>query len=652
MAFYIFFPCSIVLFILVIQSNASSLSPDNKRIHYDISAGRGLYADFYKLENLNISNFREKVYNNSNSNAWMVEFYNSWCGHCHRFSPVWKQFVLDTYGWKDVITVAALDCSNSLNTPLCRDLEIMHYPMVKYFPPLPAHDFLGTPVKAGSVDYLVNATLKILRQDAAEGTVNQPALLPFNGKFSGLWSDVPSNVKEIIVVIQKNDSYIGDALALDFLKINDVKVAIIFDSNIDIVNRLAPSRYPSVFLIDRSNNINPVISSDDSRFSIYSDIRAHLSQRDINIPELTRELVPTDMVVDVSQVMALMQLEEQIKKKLNLNAISDMVFQVDIEGALRNSLRVEVPAKKLITGEALDALKSYLNILIEFFPFGRKGIDYLTSVYNEVKDKNEVSGSEFMDIIVASEDRYKPFLSPGKGWLGCRGSQPKFRGYPCSLWTLFHTLTVHADLAREPDGKKVLRGMLGYIKYFFGCTDCSQHFQQMAVTFEGNVSSTEEGILWLWKAHNSVNDRLKSDSTEDPMHPKVQFPPPTLCRACHSSNGSWNEQVVLPFLKSMYQNISYFVIDELPNGDVSSSSTEKTIVANMLKHENIVDDKGFNYSQAESKPILFHFNILDVSLFVLLYIFSMAIIILVCVKFLFKKSYRKKAYAYDIFQKV
>jgi thiol oxidase len=29
-------------------------------------------------------------------------------------------------------------------------------------------------------------------------------------------------------------------------------------------------------------------------------------------------------------------------------------------------------------------------------------------------------------------------------WVGCKGSEPRFRGYPCGMWTLFHTLTVAA----------------------------------------------------------------------------------------------------------------------------------------------------------------------------------------------------------------
>lgn len=29
-------------------------------------------------------------------------------------------------------------------------------------------------------------------------------------------------------------------------------------------------------------------------------------------------------------------------------------------------------------------------------------------------------------------------------WVGCQGSRPQWRGYTCSLWELFHTLTVEA----------------------------------------------------------------------------------------------------------------------------------------------------------------------------------------------------------------
>lgn len=36
-----------------------------------------------------------------------------------------------------------------------------------------------------------------------------------------------------------------------------------------------------------------------------------------------------------------------------------------------------------------------------------------------------------------------------KDYVACKGSEPRYRGYPCSLWTLFHTLSVQAYITDE-----------------------------------------------------------------------------------------------------------------------------------------------------------------------------------------------------------
>lgn len=37
-------------------------------------------------------------------------------------------------------------------------------------------------------------------------------------------------------------------------------------------------------------------------------------------------------------------------------------------------------------------------------------------------------------------------------WVGCQGSEPHFRGYPCGLWTVFHLLTVQAAQSGSDKG--------------------------------------------------------------------------------------------------------------------------------------------------------------------------------------------------------
>ena len=55
-----------------------------------------LYNDSDDVISLKDDNFDRIVL--ATSNAWLIEFYNSWCGHCIRFAPVFKQLATDIIG--------------------------------------------------------------------------------------------------------------------------------------------------------------------------------------------------------------------------------------------------------------------------------------------------------------------------------------------------------------------------------------------------------------------------------------------------------------------------------------------------------------------------------------------------------------------------
>ena len=101
---------------------------------FGLGDGKPLYeASDPGLTLLNASDFKTIVHNSPN--AWMVEFYSSWCGHCVHFAPTFKQLAKDVQKWSDVISVAAIDCAKDENMPICRDYDIMGYPSLKFFPP-------------------------------------------------------------------------------------------------------------------------------------------------------------------------------------------------------------------------------------------------------------------------------------------------------------------------------------------------------------------------------------------------------------------------------------------------------------------------------------------------------------------------------------
>ena len=136
---------------------------------------------------------------------------------------------------------------------------------------------------------------------------------------------------------------------------------------------------------------------------------------------------------------------------------------------------------------------------------------------------------------------------PKPTWKMCNGSQPHFRGYPCALWMLMHTLTIltlptnHTHNSTPSiNSVRALTIITKFIRNFFSCTVCQEHFTKMSmVVMEGWDNG--DAILWLWEAHNVVNERLKIEGGGDPYYPKTLFPSIHRCPYCYQRVGAGTE---------------------------------------------------------------------------------------------------------------
>jgi thiol oxidase len=141
-------------------------------------------------------------------------------------------------------------------------------------------------------------------------------------------------------------------------------------------------------------------------------------------------------------------------------------------------------------------------------------------------------------------------------WGGCRGSSPNTRGYTCGLWQLLHALA--AQLPDAPGaGAAWLAAVAGWGKHFFQCSECSAHFTAHATaTAATAVASKREAVLWVWRTHNLVNERLVGEDADsgggDPEFPHVQWPTPAECAQCRRAKGDWDEDAVYGFLQRYY----------------------------------------------------------------------------------------------------
>lgn len=66
----------------------------------------------------------------------------------------------------------------------------------------------------------------------------------------------------------------------------------------------------------------------------------------------------------------------------------------------------------------------------------------------------------------------------------------------------------HGPLLPAAKAQEVLQAIRSYVRFFFGCRDCANHFEQMAAASMHRVESLNSAVLWLWSSHNKVNNRL------------------------------------------------------------------------------------------------------------------------------------------------
>ncbi|XP_043264666.1 sulfhydryl oxidase 1 isoform X1 [Colletes gigas] len=590
----------------------------------------GLYNASDNVIILNVTNFKSSVY--GNTKGWLVEFYNSWCGFCFRFAPLWKAFASDVHAWRDIVVVAAIDCANDDNNPICREYEIMNYPMLKYFSVNAHPSSLGLLMeKSETVTELRNNLIDLLEKEQQEGRgTSWPNITPYrNYETTNIWKAVPSTVKYFFLLFEKTDSHLGAEVILDMYKITILQIRRVTSDNELLCETNKITNFPSLIVFSRNDTQKSLKIKVPTREGAYNTIKEFMISKGEHINE--QVLMKNRSIETVNHKLSI----STPKQPQETEITGDHLYQLDLENTLRYSISHEIPLHKIIKEEKMNALKKYLNVLAEYFPLRHSNI-FLETIRDIIKKRTNISGEEFSHIVKSTEEEISPIYSGPPQWIGCKGSKEGYRGYSCGLWTMFHMLTVnfaieHKNTEREP--KKILEAMHGYIKHFFGCADCAEHFVQMAAKNKMfDVSNINESVLWLWSAHNEVNARLSNDDTEDPKHKKIQYPAAKHCPICRYENNTWKEENVLYYLKTKY---SYKGINYYGSTNKLKDNGDKM----KIRQERLVFNK-----YPSTKKLGWDFTIFDISICVVLYVASAVILILVCVKFAVKRTYRKRAY--------
>lgn len=234
----------------------------------------------------------------------------------------------------------------------------------------------------------------------------------------------------------------------------------------------------------------------------------------------------------------------------------------DVEEATSTAFDI-ILSNKMIKSETRASLLKFLQLLVAHHPSRRcrKGTAEILVNFDEfyppkMLAKELESASDLQDGLLQGTHICGKEVPRGY-WMFCRGSRNDTRGYSCGLWVLLHSLSVRID---DGESQMAFSSVCDFIHNFFICEDCRRHFSDMCSRVTTPFEKARDFALWLWDAHNKVNERLmeveSSLGTGDPKYPKMIWPPKQLCPACYVGEiqkpVKWDKDEVFKFLVSYY----------------------------------------------------------------------------------------------------
>ncbi|XP_044570043.1 sulfhydryl oxidase 1-like [Drosophila ananassae] len=506
--------------------------------------------------------------------AKLVQFMNIFCEDCRRYAPTFKKLARQMAKWKPILHIYVVDCAQEESQEMCRDYD-METPTIRFYPPnfSMERDGLGINMTQTKPNKLIEEVRgHLVKQNYSGGRVNFNPVGP-NESLTEIFKSSGNNTYDnVALVSQKKDSLVGKQTAIDLLPFPNIGVRMVEVPKVMANFKVDPIKVKMVVLdqLGTPQIVSLKGNSDDyvKQISNFLEFGGHTP-----LPTLPTTVAPSENENFVNQAIS----ERIISGPLK-------IYRADLEQAIDKLLHIELPKMPVIEGDKLHSLINITNLLSSFNPLNQNGRKLLEKLNRYLKEVTKISGDELTQKINLIESQGGKIFNAQR-YVGCL--KPTLSAFNCSLWTIFHHLTVEA--AKNPKKFRpgsVLWTLLGFVKHFFGCAECARHFEEMAKRRHmESVKTHSDEILWLWAAHNEVNKRLADDLSEDPRFPKIQFPSSKDCPSCRNQKNDFIESEVLKFLKGIY-DISHVSSYGLPstNGYVQ----KKMYVSNANKNLNDV----------------------------------------------------------------
>lgn len=338
---------------------------ENSVVRLNGEKAQSLYDSNDKVFVLTSENFYQSVY--EQPYASNVEFYNSFCGFCRNFAPIYKAFADDVYGWNDVIRVSAIDCADDANNDVCRDMEIMRYPTLRYFPPFYRNESNHLGIEVEHVPMGVGEPhLFELMANSSTVIHSWPNLHPINAtSISELFASLPNTVDYIFIVNDpKNDSLAAQKVSLDLRKVKQVQIRRVGSSA--AAANLGLNVQSAVYVGIKTTKTIELLKhlTDLNRNSVRSAVEQFLTSKGVEINHIDQYTSSTPLSDPVKPPHGISEQNSEIIDYVKSHP--GIVFQSDLESAIRYTIFHELMKYNDMNDEQILALKGYISVLNKY----------------------------------------------------------------------------------------------------------------------------------------------------------------------------------------------------------------------------------------------------------------------------------------------
>lgn len=358
---------------LLIVSIAIIGDVDSSVVRLDGEKAKSLY-DYTndKVFVLTSANFYQSVFDQPYASS--VEFYNSFCGFCRSFAPVYKAFAADVHAWNDVIHVSAIDCADDANNDVCRDMEIMRYPTLRYFPPFYRNESNHLGIEIQHIPMTVGEPhLLDLMANSSAVAHSWPNLKPIEATSeSDLFASLPNAVQYIFLVYDpKNDSLAAQKVALDLRKQKQVQIRRVGAPA--IAANLGLNVQSAVYVGSKTTKAIELLKhlSDLNRDAVRSVVEQYLTSKGVEVSFRNNNDDPIHS--SSTSLNPIAAPNHDVGGKQNTDTIEyvkshpGMVFQSDLETAIRYTIFNEVIRRwNVMSDGEMTALREYIAVLNKY----------------------------------------------------------------------------------------------------------------------------------------------------------------------------------------------------------------------------------------------------------------------------------------------